>query len=116
MPNLLTSNHTVEIGEALATPGGHLSIGRGGVTMFYGNCRHSGFVVEEIMNHCVAAGLPVIDTRHLPIKTVLHLVKCPMIAVNRDPDAEPYHSLSYAPLSYVAKLYAAAGAHVYNVT
>tara|TARA_R110000787_G_scaffold51907_8_gene122609 strand:+ start:997 stop:1182 length:186 start_codon:yes stop_codon:yes gene_type:complete len=39
----------------------------------------------------------------------------PMIAVGREPDPQPWHALSFAPLSEVARAYAAAGAEVCNL-
>ena len=35
--------HTAEIAHAMATPGGHLAIGRGGFTLHYKNSRLSGY-------------------------------------------------------------------------
>src|SRR3954469_7750726 len=41
-------SYAAEIARALATPGGHLSIGRGGFTLHYGNARLSGYDCETI--------------------------------------------------------------------
>jgi len=38
-----------------------------------------------------------------------------MIAVGRDPDPEPWHSLSFGSLQAIARTYADAGAEVWNV-
>jgi hypothetical protein len=65
---------------------------------------------------CVAAGLPIIDSRMIDFDTALDLaVKGPMIAVGEAPSPQPWHSLAYAPLTYVAGLYRAAGAEVINL-
>ena len=39
----------------------------------------------------------------------------PLVAVGREPDAAPWHGLSYAPLHAVAARYAAAGAKIWNI-
>ena len=105
------------IESALATPGGHLSIGRGGFTLYYGEgARLSGYDLETVKAECIAAGLPVIDSLGVPFDAVLHLaVAGPMIAVGRDPDPAPWHALSFASLSAVAAAYAANGAEVWNL-
>ncbi|RWJ00041.1 hypothetical protein [Mesorhizobium sp.] len=105
------------IDSALRTPGGHLSIGRGGFTLHYGEgARLSGYDLEMVKAECIAAGLPVIDSLAVPFDAMLHLaVAGPMIAVGRDPDPAPWHALSFASLSAVAAAYAAAGAEVWNL-
>ena len=65
---------------------------------------------------CVAAGLPIIDSRMIDFNTAMDLaVKGPMIAVGEVPSPQPWHSLTYAPLTYVAGLYRTAGAEVVNL-
>src|SRR5713101_296318 len=52
------------VASALRTEGGHLSIGRGGFILWYaGGARLSGYDCEQIKGCCIAAGLPVIDSR-----------------------------------------------------
>lgn len=105
------------IDSALRTPGGHLSIGRGGFTLYHSEgARLSGYDLEPVKAACIAAGLPVIDSLCVPFDAVLHLaVAGPMIAVGRDPDPAPWRALSFASLSAVAADYAAAGAEVWNL-
>jgi hypothetical protein len=105
------------IRRALATEGGHLGIGRGGFTLYYARgSTLSGYDVEPMKAACVAAGLPIIDSRMIDFDTGLDLaVKGPMIAVGEAPSPQPWHSLAYAPLTYVAGLYRTAGAEVINL-
>jgi len=52
------------ITSALETEGGHLSVGRGGFILWFGRgARLSGYDCEHIKVCCIAAGLPVIDSR-----------------------------------------------------
>lgn len=104
------------IDQAKQTVGGHLDIGRGGFTLHFGTARLSGYDCDQIKSLCIAAGLPVIDSREAPIDIVARLaVNGPMIAVNRDPDPHPWHALAYAPLGAVAAAYRRAGAEVVNI-
>ena len=57
------------IARALATPGGHLSIGRGGFALHFENARLSGYDDDVIKAVAVAAGLPVIDSRMRSVRT-----------------------------------------------
>ncbi|WEX12380.1 hypothetical protein [Chelativorans sp. AA-79] len=111
------SRYKHDINAALNTAGGHLSIGRGGFTLHYGNsARLSGYDIEPIKAECIAAGLPVIDSLAAPFDAVAELaIRGPMIAVGRDPDPKPLHSLSFASLQAIARNYAEAGAEVWNV-
>jgi hypothetical protein len=106
------------IASALRTEGGHLSIGRGGFILYYaGGARLSGYDCEEIKALCIAAGLPVIDSRMAAFEDVVRLaVSGPMPAVGENPSPAPYHALSYAPLAVLANAYRAAGAEVFNIT
>ena len=105
-----------DIAKALATPGGHLSIGRGGFTLHYENSRLSGYDCDVIKHAAIATGLPVIDSRMVPFELAARLaVNGPMIAVNEPPRPRPWHALSYAPLGAVAAAYRKAGADVFNV-
>lgn len=105
------------IGRALAVDGGHLFLGEGGFTLAYQRgTTLSGYDMEPIKAACVAAGLPVIDSRRLGFETALHLaIHTPMIAVGEPADVQPWHGLAHAPLHHVAALYHAAGAEVVNL-
>jgi len=104
--------------SALCTDGGHLSIGRGGFTLYYAHgARLSGCDCEEIKACCIAAGLPVIDSRMVAFEDVVRLaVRGPMAAVGEEASPPPYHALSYAPLAVLANAYRAAGAEVFNIS
>jgi hypothetical protein len=104
------------IARALATPGGHLSIGRGGAVLHYDNARLESYGCESMKQAAIAAGLPVIDSRCVPFALAAMLaVKGPMIAVNAPPSPRPWHGFSYAPLAAVAAAYRRAGAEVFNI-
>ncbi len=122
------------IARALATPGGHLAIGRGGFTLHYGHGWLSGYDCEPVKAACVDAGLPVIDSRGVAFERVWDLaVRGPMVAVDvpaSEPPplatplsfaerslwlAPPYHALSYAPLAVVGDAYRRLGAEVFNL-
>jgi hypothetical protein len=71
---------------------------------------------ETVKTACIAAGLPVIDSRMVEFATVARLaIQGPMIAVGAPPSPPPYHPFSYAPLAVVAAAYRAAGAEVWNL-
>ncbi len=103
--------------SALCTEGGHLSIGRGGYTLYYArDARMSGYDCEQVKSCCIAAGLPVIDSRMVPFEDVVRLaVRGPMAAVGEEASPPPYHALSYAPLEVLASAYRGAGAEVFNI-
>ena len=62
------------ITSALQTEGGHLSIGRGGFTLYYARgARLSGYDCESLKACCIAAGLPVIDSRMVAFEDVVRL-------------------------------------------
>jgi hypothetical protein len=76
----------------------------------------SGYDCETIKACCIAAGLPVIDSRMVAFEDVTRLaVRGPMAAVGEDPSPPPYHAFSYAPLAVLASAYRAAGAEVFNI-
>ena len=106
------------IASALRTEGGHLSIGRGGFTLYYARGAYlSGYDCEPIKARCIAAVLPVIVSRTVAFEDVARLaVRGPMTAVGEDPSPQPCHAFSYAPLAVVADAYRAAGAEVFNIT
>ena len=116
----LASSQTREydeyIARALATQGGHLSIGRGGATLYFEHGWLSGCHEERIKAEAIAVGLLVIDSRSVPFDRVLDLaVRGPMVAVGEPPSPPPYHAFAYAPLTVVVEGYRAAGAEVFNV-
>ncbi|WP_419739576.1 hypothetical protein [Ruegeria sp.] len=100
---------------ALATLGGHLTVGRGGFSLHYLNASLSGYECETVKVQAIAAGLPVIDSCCVKFDRVMKLaISGPMIAVGRTPDPEPRHAFSCAPLIVVAQSCATAGAEVCN--
>jgi hypothetical protein len=105
------------VASALGTEGGHLSIGRGGFTLYYAHgARLSGYDCEQVKACCIAAGLPVIDSRMVGFEDVARLAVCgPMAAVGEEASPPPYHALSFAPLCLLANAYRAAGAEVFNI-
>ena len=110
------SQYTAYIEKALAAEGGHLSIGRGGFSLRYGLGWLSGYDCETVKAEAIAAGLPVCDSRKLDFDVVVKLAfRGPMIAVARKPDAEPWNSLSFAPLYTVMEAYRRAGAEVHHM-
>jgi len=110
------ARYDADIARALRTPGGHLSIGRGGFTLHYEHSRLSGYDCDAIKMAAIAAGLPVIDSRMIPFELAAKLaVAGPMIAINEPAGPRPWHALSYAPLGAVAAAYRKAGAEVINV-
>ena len=110
-----TREYVEYIARALATRGGHLSIGRGGATLYFEHGWLSGCHEERIKAEAIAAGLPVIDSRSVPLDVVWDLaVRGPMVAVGEAPSPPPYHAFAYAPLEVVLEAYRAAGAEVFN--
>jgi hypothetical protein len=105
------------VASGLCTEGGHLSIGRGDYTLYYARgARLSGYDCEQVKACCIAAGLPVINSRMVAFEDVVRLaVRGPMAAVGEEASPLPYHALSYAPLSVLANAYRAAGAEVFNI-
>src|SRR5262245_20888768 len=99
------------ITRALQAEGGHLSVGRGAFILYFGRgARLSGYDCEHIKTCCIAAGLPVIDSRVVAFEDVVRLaVRGPMVAVGEEASSPPYHALSFAPLSVVAQAYREAG-------
>jgi hypothetical protein len=114
--SLPTREYEEYITRALATEGGHLSIGRGGATLYFERGWLSGCHEERIKAEAIAAGLPVIDSRSVPFDQVLDLaVRGPMVAVGEPPSPPPYHAFAYAPLAVVLEAYRGAGAEVFNI-
>ena len=112
-----TPDYSADIDAALATRGGHLSIGRAGFTLHYRNgAMLTGYGCEAIKAQCITAGLPVIDSRWVAFDVVVRLtLEGPLVAVGREPEPAPWHGLSYAPLHEVAARYAAVAAEVWNI-
>jgi hypothetical protein len=110
-------HHDDPIARALGVEGGHLAIGLAGYMLHTGRgSTLSGYDCDEMKRACIAAGLPVIDSRSVAFETVWRIaVKGPMVAVGDPPSLEPYHALSYAPLVRVARAYRDAGAEVFNL-
>ena len=75
--------HDEYIASVLRTEGGHLSIGRGGFTLYYaGGARLSGYDCERVKACCIAVRLPVVDSRMVAFEEVVRLaVRGPMVAV-----------------------------------
>lgn len=114
----IAQHHDDHIAQALTVPGGYLFIGHGGFSLHFARgATLSGYACEEIKSACIAAGLPVIDARHVDYGALLELVfHGPMVAVGHDPDPQPWHALSFAPLEVVAASYAHRGAEVSNLS
>jgi hypothetical protein len=87
----IPGDYDTYIARALATEGGHLSIGRGGFTLHFDwGARLSGYDCETIKAACIAAGLPVIDSRMVDFNVVARLaIGGPMIAVGEEPSVPP---------------------------
>src|ERR1700693_2843218 len=77
------------VAGALRTEGASLSIGRGGFTLYYAlGARLSGYDCEQIKACCIAAGLPVIDSRMVAFEDGVRLaVRGPMAAVGEEAPA-----------------------------
>ena len=105
------------ITSALQTEGGHLSIGRGGYILWFGRgTRFSGHDCEHIKACCIAAGLPVVDSRVVAFEDVVRLaVRGPMVAVGEEASSPPYHRSLSRPLCVLAEAYRAAGAEIFNI-
>jgi hypothetical protein len=111
------SDYATHIAQALATEGGHLAVGRGGATLFFGQgASLSSYEIEPIKHACIAAGLPVIDSSMVHFGVVARLaINGPLVAVGVPPESPPYHAFSHAPLAVVAESYRVAGAMVWNL-
>jgi len=112
-----SANWSADIERALTVEGGHLAVGRYGYSLYYARgCSLSGYDLDDMKAACIAAGLPVIDSRTADIvKVATVVIRGPMVAVGETPSAPPWHALSYTPLQHVAELYRAVGADVHNL-
>jgi len=92
------------IASVLRAESGHLSIGRGNFILRGARgTRLSGHDYDQVTACCIAAGLPVIDSRMVAFEQVVCLAACgPMAAVGEEASPPPYHALSYAPLAVLA--------------
>jgi hypothetical protein len=126
--NAIEAPYREKIRKALATPGGHLSIGPEGCTLHWTepgclpdspgptHCRLSGADPRLLKGLALDAGLPILDCSRSPTSTAIALlIDGPLVAVGRAPDPQPWHRLASAPLDHVAGLYRAAGAEVHNL-
>ncbi len=105
------------IRNALATEGGHLLVEARSYTLHLeGGATLSGFRIEAFKAACVAAGLPVIDTRTLdPVAAFLLVGRTPMVAINRPADPPPWTATTWASLRDTARLFRTGGAKVLNL-
>ena len=116
MSRHVTVDDHATITRALHTEGGHLCIGHAGFSIYYKDGWLSGYVADDLKAACISRGLPVIDSRSVPLDALAKIViNGPMAAVGRPADPPPWHSLSYAPLAVVAAACRAAGADVHNI-
>ncbi len=95
------------IERAKETKGGHLSVGRGGFTLYFGEgSTLSGYDVDKMKARCIDAGLPVIDSRCVDFDRVAELaISGPMVAVGSAPKFFLSSAFSYVPLAeWVASL------------
>ena len=105
--------------SVLAVEGGHVSVGLGGHTVHYAEgATLSGYDNMQTPNGdpqiAVRLGVPVIDTTTTRRgEAMASAWKSPMVAVGRDPDAEP-GALNFRPLAEVAAFKAQHGATLYN--
>jgi hypothetical protein len=105
------------IASALRTEGGHLSIGRGGFTLYYsGGARLSGCDCEQVKACCIAAGLPVIDSRMVAFEASF-ASRCAVrwSRLGRNRARRPTTLSPMPPLVAVASVYRSAGAEVFNI-
>ena len=101
---------------AKKTAGGHLYIGRAGYILHSASSCLSGYDCDAVKSTCIAAGLPVIDSRNVAMEQAANLaVRGPMIAVDKAPDPPPWNAFSYAPLGVVAAAYRKAEAEIFNI-
>ena len=105
------------IRKTLATPGAHVSIGRGGTTIHFARgatlsgCGDlAGMATARVL---VAMGLTRIDTTTAP--DPWRVVALPLGAVGEAPDPPPWHGLSGVPLAVYAARARVLGATVRNL-
>lgn len=100
------------IREAQKYPAAYMSWGAYGMTFHYSrNSRLSGGDPKFYAEICRRFGIPVIDTRSIPVERITETISIPMIS--DIPDDPPYHGFSYAPLDYVIEKYRELGATIH---
>lgn len=108
-------HQTDTIRKTLASNNAYISCGRGGTTIHaknmtvssYGSLKH--FATARVL---IAMGVPFVNT-HL-VANPIQLIALPLVAVGRDPEPEPWTSMSYAPLDVYLKRAQSLGASVAN--
>ena len=71
---------------------------------------------RPMMRCCLKLGIPVCDTTTVPESAVIEMIRLPMASLDPDPVPENgYGSMSFAPVSYVFRLYRELGATIYNL-
>ena len=102
------------IRNALAVEGGHLLIDHNGKNLHYADCANWHSYDDDAMKAaCITSGLTVIDSRTVSFGSLCAVViRGPMPAIGRPSSTEPWHALSYAPLSHILELYRAIGAEI----
>jgi hypothetical protein len=100
----------------IAREGGHLSYGRGGWTLHVGTLKSIqgyGGLEQPIPLLAILLGVPVINTRTIPDEVIDQVIAFPMARAGCQ-QYGPFTAWDYAPLAYVARLYQALGATLYN--
>lgn len=109
-------DYTSYLDQSLSTEGGHLWIGHGGTTLYFGRGSMRVYDTEVIKGQALAKGVAIIDSRSVPFAAVWDLaVKGPMAAVGRPASPAPWDALSFVPLDVIARSYGAAGATLFNL-
>jgi hypothetical protein len=105
------------IERAKETAGGHLTVGRGGFTLHFGEgSTLSGYDIDKMKALCIDAGLPVIDSRCVEFDKVAELaISGPMVAVGSAPKFFLSRAFSYVSLAEWVASYRAAGAEIHNM-
>lgn len=93
---------------------------RGGWTIYYsqwGKLTHCyPGMNTPMMRCCLRLGIPVCDSTTIPESIIIKVVGLPMASLNPGPEpVNGYGSMSFAPVSYVFKLYQELGATIYNL-
>ena len=105
------------IDKAKETTGGHLTVGRGGFTLHFGEgSTLSGYDIDRMKTLCIDAGLPVIDSRCVDFEQVAELaISGPMVAVGSAPRFLFSRAFSYVSLAEWVASYRTAGAEIHNM-
>lgn len=107
--------HDVAMIRKALRDGGHCTIGAtGSVSITAHNQSLSGAGISLAMA-CINAGLLTIDCQTADFAALARVsISGPMCAVGEEPDAAPYHALSYAPRDVWLAGYATAGCRIWN--